>query len=66
MGREAYLDSVLARCGDDLARVELQGGDGMVVLQGLEDAARAHVPDLYPEARRAQQRVNRGAKRDRG
>ena len=48
MRSEAYLDTVLARRGDNLARVELQGGDGMVVLEGLEDAARAHVPYLRP------------------
>ena len=36
---EAHLDAVLACSGNDLARVELERGDGMVVLERLEDAA---------------------------
>lgn len=44
--REAYLDTVLARRRDNLARVELQGGHSMIVLESLEDAAGAHVPYL--------------------
>ena len=37
----AHLDAVLACGGDDLARVELERGHGVIVLQRLEDATGA-------------------------
>ena len=46
-GKEAHLDTVLARGSDDLAGIELQGGYGMVILECLKDPARAHVPNLF-------------------
>ena len=53
--RMPYLDAVLARSSNDLARVELQRSDGMVVLQRLKDAARAHVPNLCSQHRHPHQ-----------
>ena len=42
----AHLDAVLARGGDDLTRVELERGHGVIVLQRLKYATGAQIPDL--------------------
>lgn len=44
--RKTNLHTILARCGYDFPSVELEGGDGVVVFDGFEDAARAQVPNL--------------------
>lgn len=41
-----HLDAVFARGGDDLARVELQRGDGVVVPERVGDSTSSEIPDL--------------------
>ena len=57
-GEGTHLDAILARRGNDLTGIELQRGDGMIVLERLEDASSANVPDLYVRTRRT--RMSRG------
>lgn len=41
-----HLDAVFARGGDDLARVELQGGDGVIVTERVGNSTSPEIPDL--------------------
>jgi hypothetical protein len=45
-GREMNLDAILAGCSNDLASVELEGGDGILVLEDVGDGACAEIPYL--------------------
>lgn len=42
----AHLDAVVARSSDDLARVELERINSVIVLQRLEYATSTQIPDL--------------------
>ena len=50
-GQATDLDAILAGRSDDLARVELQRGHRVVVLERLEDPARTHVPNLFGDSK---------------
>ena len=46
------LNAVLASGGDDLAAIELQRRDAVIILDGLEDASAPEIPDLEKKGRR--------------
>ena len=45
-GEPTHANAVLASCGDDLAAVELEAGDRVVVADRVRDGTRSKVPDL--------------------
>lgn len=44
--RETHPDAILPCGGDNLAAVELEAGDGVLVADGVGDGASTKVPDL--------------------